>query len=153
MSDGSEKVGFTQPGVSVDEERVVRGRRRFGYRQGRSMGEAVRGTDDEMIECEFLVGPHFVAYWRDNGVGPEVGCGYIELDFTPVGIDLHSDRDVGCSFVDRVLHQSEVTAFDAALLESVGYHQDELTFVEGNGTCSAEGRVPYCVTHLGPDAL
>jgi hypothetical protein len=44
------KVGLTQTDAAVDEERVVGAGRRLRDREGGSMREAVRGSDDVGLE-------------------------------------------------------------------------------------------------------
>ena len=50
VADGVEQVGLAEPGVAVDEERVVRLRRRLGDGDRGGMGEAVGLADDEVVE-------------------------------------------------------------------------------------------------------
>jgi hypothetical protein len=50
VRDSVEKVGLAEPGVSVDEERVVRLCRRLCDGEGCGVGEAVRRSDDERVE-------------------------------------------------------------------------------------------------------
>ena len=45
-----QQVRLAEPGVPVDEERVVGLRRRLGDRERGRVGEAVRGADDEGVE-------------------------------------------------------------------------------------------------------
>ena len=48
--DGLEEMGLPQPGPAVDEERVVRLRRRLGDRERGGVREPVRRADDERVE-------------------------------------------------------------------------------------------------------
>ena len=50
VGDGLEQVGLAQPGVAVDEQRVVGERRPLGDGQGGRVGEAVRRADHEGVE-------------------------------------------------------------------------------------------------------
>ena len=50
MADGVEEMGLPEAGGAVDEERVVGTGGRLGDRQGRGVGEAVRGADHELVE-------------------------------------------------------------------------------------------------------
>ena len=55
MTDRVEQVGLAEAGVTVDEERVVGLRRRFGDGDCRGVGEAVGSTDHEVVEVVFRV--------------------------------------------------------------------------------------------------
>ena len=57
VADGVQQVGLAQPGVAVDEQRVVGLARRLGHRDGRRVGEAVGGADDEGLEGVLRVQP------------------------------------------------------------------------------------------------
>ena len=50
MADGVQQVRLAEAGLAVDEERVVRLRRRLGDGERRGVREAVRGADDEGVE-------------------------------------------------------------------------------------------------------
>ncbi len=50
VTDRVEQVGLSEACRAVDEERVVETRRALGDGQGRCVGEAVRGPDDELVE-------------------------------------------------------------------------------------------------------
>ena len=50
LRDRLQEMRLAEPGAAVDEERVVRLRRRFGDRERRCVREAVRRADDEGVE-------------------------------------------------------------------------------------------------------
>jgi hypothetical protein len=50
VADGLEQVGLAEPGVAVDEQRVVGEPGSFGDCEGRGVRETVGSTDDEAIE-------------------------------------------------------------------------------------------------------
>ncbi len=50
MSHGMEEVGLAEPGVAVDEQRVVVAAGLFGDRHRRRIWEPVGGSDDEVFE-------------------------------------------------------------------------------------------------------
>ena len=52
VPDGVEEVGLAQPGVAVDEQRVVGASGRLGHRLGGGVGQAVRRGGDEGVEGE-----------------------------------------------------------------------------------------------------
>ena len=57
VADGVEQVGLAQPGVAVDQQRVVGLARRLGHRDGRGVGEAVGRADHEGLEGVLRVEP------------------------------------------------------------------------------------------------
>ena len=50
VADGQQQVGLAEPGVSVDEQRVVGLARILGHGGGGRVGEAVGVADDEVVE-------------------------------------------------------------------------------------------------------
>ena len=50
VADGVQQVGLAESGRAIDEQRVVRARRRLGDAQGGGEGELVRGSLDERLE-------------------------------------------------------------------------------------------------------
>ncbi|CAB4910451.1 unannotated protein [freshwater metagenome] len=56
-----QQVGLAQPGVAVDEQRVVGPGRRLGDRDGRGVGEPVAVADDEAVEDVLGVEPEVAA--------------------------------------------------------------------------------------------
>ena len=50
MRDGMHEVGFSQTNASVNKERIVHFSRRFGHREGCSVGKIVVAADHEGIE-------------------------------------------------------------------------------------------------------
>ena len=50
VPDGVQEMGLAQPGVAVDEQRVVGPGRHLGHGLGRGVGEAVGRADDEGVE-------------------------------------------------------------------------------------------------------
>jgi hypothetical protein len=50
VADRVQQVGLAEPGLAVDEQRVVGLGRRLGDRDGRGVREAVGGADDEGLE-------------------------------------------------------------------------------------------------------
>ena len=57
MPDRVQQVGLAQPGLAVDEQRVVGLGRRLGDRDGGRVGEAVARADDEGVEGVLRVQP------------------------------------------------------------------------------------------------
>ena len=57
VPDRVQQVGLAQPGAAVDEQRVVRLRRRLGDRDRRGVGEPVGRADDERLERVLRVEP------------------------------------------------------------------------------------------------
>jgi len=51
VRDGLHEVGLADPGIAIDEQRVVDARRRLGNRVRRSGGELVGLSDHEIAEC------------------------------------------------------------------------------------------------------
>ncbi len=131
MPHGVEKVGLSQTGAAVDEQRVVVSPGLFGDRHRRGPGEAVGLSDDEALEAisgdqvggrptgcgsgEVLVGNR----WLVEGQGllgdlglhhPVAGCGVGPeglpvggLDEVPVLVDHPAEMKVAGSEEDRGL--------------------------------------------------
>ena len=85
VADGVQEVGLAEPGVAVDEERVVRLGRRLGHGDRRRVGEAVGAADDEVVEVVLRVQAGVGSATADvliDGGGALVGSvyGLLELD-------------------------------------------------------------------------
>ena len=74
VPDGVQQVGLAEAGVAVDEQRVVRPRRRLGDAQGGGEGELVGGALDERLERVAGVQAGFVEQRRAVGSGAEAAC-------------------------------------------------------------------------------
>ena len=57
LADGVHEMGLPQSHAAVDEERVIRLRRRFGHRQRGCVGEPVALPDDKPVERQLQVQP------------------------------------------------------------------------------------------------
>ena len=74
VADGVQEVGLAQPGVAVDEQRVVGPGRLLGHGQGGGVGEAVGLADDEGlegvvgVEADLAQGPEVVAAGRSTAL-------------------------------------------------------------------------------------
>ena len=76
VADRVQQVGLAQPGLAVDEERVVRLGRRLGDRDRRRVREAVARADDEGVEGVLRVQPgrlDAAARGRADGCCQDVG--------------------------------------------------------------------------------
>ena len=75
VTDGVQEVGLAQPGVAVDEQRVVGLARRFCNGDRSGVREPVRGADDEGLEDVLGIEPRLQHAAgpgrRDTGVGAE----------------------------------------------------------------------------------
>ena len=79
VPDGVQQVGLAQPGVAVDEQRVVRLGRRLGDRDGRGVGEPVARADDEGVEGVLRVQPGQLDLLGHLGVGAGApGAGHLD---------------------------------------------------------------------------
>ncbi len=127
MADGSQQVGLSEPGCTVDEQRVVGPGRSLGHGQGSSLREAVGGSSDELLECQPGIGTGLRVRGDDLGIGSwfsplVLGGGQPLAVVGPVGVNLDADGDVRRGLVDGVGQQTEVPALDSCLLQA-GWNQ------------------------------
>ena len=112
VADGVQQVGLAQPGVAVDEQRVVGLGRRLGDGDGGGVGEPVAGADDEGVEGVLRVQPGVVLAHHDarrldrrlgvRRIGQVVGEVVGDLR-CPRMIDQHLDRDAVAELIGQRL--------------------------------------------------
>src|SRR6266545_4098576 len=155
LGDRLHQVGLAETGAAVDEERVVRLRRRFCDRECRRMGETVRGADHEQVEDVLRIEPRLRAAWRHRDLhlgrlgGPGLEHSQLHAALVP-GRVAH-----GC------LDQPEEVTLDPLAGEVVGDAEDEVVVRElltvnvrePRPVCGFVERLLESTGNLGPGAL
>ena len=78
VADRVQQVGLAQPGLAVDEQRVVRLGRRLGHRDRGGVREPVARADDEGVEGVLRVEPARLGVAPGCAAGPAPGDGQLE---------------------------------------------------------------------------
>ncbi len=166
VAHGVEQVGLAQTGVAVDEQRVVGRRRLLGHRHGRSVGEAVRRPDHELLEGVVRIqgGPHPLVAWierrarrgavGDSGPGEKpqsVLDGVIHrIAWCRLHEELDVDRRVG-DLPERVGDRRGVGRLDPVAGHLVGHRQSEHAVLEVERLDAGQPRAIRRVTKLGAE--
>ena len=170
VADRVHQVRLAEPHSAVNEQRVVRARRRFGDRPARGVGELIRRSDDEGVERVARVQPgrrcrHGRRQGRPNGTRPIAGSGLGARDARATAAaadwrlglwrsarDEIDERFSAADFVERFGDDARIVLGNPVLEQRIRHADGHGLAVVGDERRGLEPRIEAMAVHFGLNA-